>query len=83
IFNTNIEQGTKDRGGVFVEKAYDGRIEGNRIRGVEKIFAILVQSTATEVNVFNTKGTGRVIVQGDSNLNGYYGTTQNDYIRKI
>ncbi|MCA1184543.1 hypothetical protein LC766_23670, partial [Bacillus licheniformis] len=73
----------KDRGGVFVEKAYDGRIEGNRIRGVEKIFAILVQSTATEVNVFNTKGTGRVIVQGDSNLNGYYGTTQNDYIRKI
>ncbi|MCM3377727.1 right-handed parallel beta-helix repeat-containing protein [Bacillus licheniformis] len=83
IFNTNIEQGSKDRGGVFVEKAYDGRIEGNRIRGVEKIFAILVQSTATEVNVFNTKGTGRVIVQGDSNLNGYYGTTQNDYIRKI
>ncbi|MCA1183616.1 NosD domain-containing protein, partial [Bacillus licheniformis] len=84
IFNTNIEQdSSKDRGGVFVETAYDGRIEGNRIRGVEKTFAILVQSTATEVNVFNTKGTGRVIVQGDSNLNGYYGTTQNDYIRKI
>ncbi|WGD77790.2 right-handed parallel beta-helix repeat-containing protein [Bacillus subtilis] len=83
IFNTNIEQGSKDRGGVFVEKAYDGQIEGNRIRGVEKIFAVLVLSTATEVNVFNTKGTGRVIVEGDSNFNGYYGTTQNDYIRKI
>lgn len=84
IFNTNIEQdSSKDRGGVFVESSYDGRIEGNRIRGVEKIFAVLVLSTATEVNVFNTKGTGRVIVQGDSNLNGYFGTTQNDYIRKV
>ncbi|MFC8151262.1 NosD domain-containing protein [Bacillus paralicheniformis] len=68
IFNTNIEQGSKDRGGVFVEKAYGGRIKGNRIRGVEKIFATLGQYTATEVSVFNTKGTGRVIVQGDSDF---------------
>ncbi|TWN24308.1 hypothetical protein CHCC14562_1076 [Bacillus licheniformis] len=35
------------------------------------------------MNVTNTKGTGRVIVQGDSNFNGYYGTTKDDYIRKI
>lgn len=84
VFNTNKEQNSQvGRGGVFVENAYDGRVEGNRVRGVEKKFAVLVKSTATEVNVFNTKGTGRVIVEGDSNFNGYYGTTQNDYIQKI
>ncbi|MGG1469077.1 right-handed parallel beta-helix repeat-containing protein, partial [Bacillus licheniformis] len=84
VMNTNKEQSsTRGRGGIYVENGYDGRIENSRIRGVEKAFAILVKDAATEVNVTNTKGTGRVIVQGDSNFNGYYGTTKDDYIRKI
>ncbi|AVI47072.1 right-handed parallel beta-helix repeat-containing protein [Bacillus sp. FSL K6-5915] len=84
VINTNKEQSsTRGRGGIYVENGYDGRIENSRIRGVEKAFAILVKDAATEVNVTNTKGTGRVIVQGDSNFNGYYGTTKDDYIRKI
>ncbi|TWJ83462.1 hypothetical protein CHCC20496_0770 [Bacillus licheniformis] len=82
--NTNKEQSsTRGRGGIYVENGYDGRIENSRVRGVEKAFAILVKAAATEVNVTNTKGTGRVIVQGDTNFNGYYGTTKDDYIRKI
>lgn len=84
IFNTNKEQDkTKGRGGIYVGSGYDGRIENNRIRGVEKSFAILVDAKAREVNVANTKGTGRVIVQGADNFNGYYGTEKDDYIRKI
>ncbi|MCP1149430.1 right-handed parallel beta-helix repeat-containing protein [Bacillus sp. 1735sda2] len=84
IFNTNKEQDkAKGRGGIYVGSGYDGRIENNRIRGVEKSFAILVDAKAREVNVANTKGTGRVIVQGSDNFNGYYGTKKDDYIRKI
>lgn len=84
IYNTNKEQDSSTgRGGIYVGSGYDGKIEGNRIRGVEKEFAILVASSASEVNVFNTKGTGRIIVQGADNFNGYFGTTNGDYIRKI
>ncbi|KRT87374.1 MULTISPECIES: right-handed parallel beta-helix repeat-containing protein [Bacillus] len=84
VLNNNKEQSSeRGRGGIYVENGYDGRIEGNRIRGVEKEFAILVEAEATEVNVANTKGTGRIIVLGESNFNGYYGTNKDDYIRKI
>ncbi|WP_396583185.1 right-handed parallel beta-helix repeat-containing protein [Bacillus sp. SG20033] len=84
VLNNNKEQGSgRGRGGIYVENGYDGRIEGNRIRGVEKEFAILVEAEATEVNVANTKGTGRIIVLGESSFNGYYGTNKDDYIRKI
>ncbi|MEC0752109.1 right-handed parallel beta-helix repeat-containing protein [Bacillus haynesii] len=84
VLNTNKEQDSeRGRGGVYVDNGYDGRIDSNRIRGVEKTFAILVKAAATEVNVSNTKGTGRIIVEGDSNFNGFYGTNQDDYIKKI
>ncbi|OJT57508.1 right-handed parallel beta-helix repeat-containing protein [Bacillus licheniformis] len=84
VLNNNKEQSSeRGRGAIYVENGYDGRIEGNRIRGVEKEFAILVEAEATEVNVANTKGTGRIIVLGESNFNGYYGTNKDDYIRKI
>lgn len=84
IFNTNEDQGgTTDRGGIYVYNGYDGRIESNRIRGLDKSFAVLVEAAATEVNVSNTNGTGRVIVLGTNNFNGYYGTTSGDYINKI
>ncbi|MDE1437991.1 hypothetical protein PVN21_22200, partial [Bacillus licheniformis] len=81
--NNKEQSSERGRGGIYVENGYDGRIEGNRIRGVEKEFAILVEAEATEVNVANTKGTGRIIVLGESNFNGYYGTNKDDYIRKI
>lgn len=84
IFNTNQDQGgTTDRGGIYVFDGYDGRVEGNRIRGLDKSFAILVEAAASGVNVSNTNGTGRVIALGDNNFNGYYGTTSGDYINKI
>ncbi|WP_144468649.1 right-handed parallel beta-helix repeat-containing protein [Bacillus pumilus] len=83
VIDSNLENDPKNsRGGIYVESGNSGKVENNRIYGNKKEFAILIDSGATDVNVSNTKGTGRVIALG-TNFNGYYGTSSDDTIRKI
>lgn len=84
IFNPNqTQEVNKNRGGIFVQTGYDGRVEGNRIRGDKKNFAIWIAGGAKDVNVFNNNGSDKIIVDGSDNFSGYYSVNTDKYIIKV
>lgn len=80
VSNTNeAQEGNALRGGIYLNKVQDARIENNDVWGTKKDFVIR-GSDLTGVIAFNNGGQGEVKMWGDNAIVGYYNVASDDNI---
>lgn len=80
ISNTNdAQEGGALRGGIYLNKVQDARIENNDVWGTKKDFVIR-GSELTGVIAFNNGGQGDVKLWGENAIVGYYNVASDDKV---
>lgn len=80
VSNTNeAQEGEAIRGGIYMNKVTDARLEHNDVWGTKKDFVIR-GSDLTGVVVFNNGGDGDVKLWGENAIVGYYNVASDDKV---
>ena len=80
VSNTNdAQEGGSLRGGIYLNKVQDARIENNDVWGTKKDFVIR-GSDLTGVIAFNNGGQGDVKLWGENAIVGYYNVASDDKV---